>query len=64
MLSYGLKHSVKPRGIATETIVSSVEAALSRHRDLSEPGKENIRSVLDSNYYISFVLVFPRVIAL
>ena len=44
VLSYGLKHSVTPRRIPTETVVSSVEAALSCHRDLSEPGKDNIRS--------------------
>ena len=48
MLSYGLKHSVTPRRIPTETVVSSVEAALSRHRDLSEPAKDNIRSRIAS----------------
>ena len=44
VLSYGLKHSVTPKRIPTETIVSSVEAVLSRQRDLSEPVKDNIRS--------------------
>ena len=44
VLSYGLKHSVTPKGIPTETIVSSVEAVLSRQRELSEPTKGNIRS--------------------
>ena len=39
-----LKHSVTFRRIPTETVVSSAEAALSRHRDLSEPAKDNIRS--------------------
>ena len=48
VLSYGLKHSVTPRRIPTETVVSSVEAALSRHRDLSEPAKDNIRSRIAS----------------
>ena len=48
MLSYGLKHSVTPRRIPTETVVSSVEATLSRHRDLSEPAKDNIRSRIAS----------------
>ena len=32
----------------TETIVSSVEAVLSRQRDLSEPVKDNIRSRIAS----------------
>ena len=44
ILSYGLKHSVTPKRIPTETIVSSVEAVLSRQRDLSESAKDNIRS--------------------
>ena len=35
---------LKPKRIPTETIVSSVEAVLSRQRDLSEPVKDNIRS--------------------
>ena len=34
VLSFGLKHSVTPRRIPTEPIVSSVEAVLSRQRDL------------------------------
>ena len=44
VLSYGLKNSVTPKRIPTETIVSSVEAVLSRQRELSEPTKDNIRS--------------------
>ena len=48
VLSYGLKHSVTPKRIPTETIVSSVEAVLSRQRDLSEPAKDNIRSRIAS----------------
>ena len=48
VLSYGLKHSVIPKRIPTETIVSSVEAVLSRQRDLSEPVKDNIRSRIAS----------------
>ena len=47
-LSYGLKHSVTPKRIPTETIVSSVEAVLSRQRELSEPTKDNIRSRIAS----------------
>ena len=48
VLSYGLKHSVTPKRIPTESIVSSVEAALSRQRDLSESAKDNIRSRIAS----------------
>ena len=48
VLSYRLKHSVTPNRIPTETIVSSVEAVLSRQRDLSEPVKDNIRSRIAS----------------
>ncbi|KAL9969279.1 hypothetical protein ACROYT_G021476 [Oculina patagonica] len=48
VLSYGLKHSVTPKRIPTETIVSSVEAVMSRQRDLSEPAKDNIRSRIAS----------------
>ena len=33
-----------PKCIPNETIISSVEAVLSRQRDLSEPAKDNIRS--------------------
>ena len=44
VLSYGLKHSVTPKRIPTEAIVSSVEAVLSRQRKLSESAKDNIRS--------------------
>ena len=48
VLSYGLKHSVTPKRIPTETIVSGVEAVLSRQRDLSESPKDNIRSRIAS----------------
>ena len=48
ILSYGLKHSVTPKRIPTETLVSSVEAVLSRQGDLSEPVKDNIRSRIAS----------------
>ena len=39
VLSYGLKHSVTPKQIPTEAIVSSVEAVLSRQHELSESTK-------------------------
>ena len=44
VLSYGQKHSVTPKRIPTKAIVSSVEAALSRQRELSESTKDNIKS--------------------
>ena len=37
-----------PKRIPTETIVSSVEAVLSRQRDLSDSAKDNIRSRIAS----------------
>ena len=48
VLSYGLKHSVTPKRLPTEAIVSSVEAALSRQRELPESTKDNIRSRIAS----------------
>ena len=48
VLSYGLKHSVTPKQIPTEAIVSSVEAVLSRQHELSESTKDNIRSRVTS----------------
>ena len=48
VLSYGLEHSLTPKRIPTESIVSSVEAVLSRQRDLSESAKDNIRSRIAS----------------
>jgi len=48
VLSYGLKHSVTPKRIPTEAIVSRVEAVLSRQRELSESTKNNIRSRIAS----------------
>ena len=48
VLSYRLKHSVTPKCIPTEAIVSSVEAVLSCQRELSESAKDNIRSRIAS----------------
>ena len=48
VLFYGLKHSVTPKRIPTESIVSSVEAVLSRQQDLSEAANNNIRSRIAS----------------
>ena len=48
VLSYGLKHSVTPKRTPTESIVSSIEAVLSRQRDISESAKDNIRSRIAS----------------
>ena len=48
VLSYGLKHSVTPKQIPTEAVVSSVEAVLSRQHELSESTKDNIRSRVTS----------------
>ena len=44
LLSYGLKHSVTPKRIPTEAILSSVEAALCHNSNLSAATKDNIRS--------------------
>ena len=44
LLSYGLKHSVTPKQIPTEAIVSSVEAALCHNSHLSAATKDNIGS--------------------
>ena len=48
VLSYGLKHSVTPKRIPTEAIVSSFEAILSRQREPSESAKDNLRSRIAS----------------
>ena len=48
VLFYGLKHSVTPQRIPTESIVSSIEAVLSRQRNLSQSDKDNIRSRIAS----------------
>ena len=48
VLSYGLKHSVTPKRTPTEAIVSSVEAVLSRQREISESAKDSIRSRIAS----------------
>ena len=44
VVSYGLKHSVTLKRIQTKSIVSSVEAVLSRQRDVSKSAKGKIRS--------------------
>ena len=56
VLSYGLKHSVTPKRIPTETIVSSVEAVLSRQRDLSEPTKDNISQCRTIVLYLMIIV--------
>ena len=48
VLSYRLKHSVTPKQVPTEAIVSSIEAGLSRQQKLSESTKDNIRSRVTS----------------
>ena len=44
LLSYGLKHSMTPKRIPTETIVSSVEAVLCHNNNMSAKTKDNIGS--------------------
>ena len=48
VLSYGLKHSVTPKWIPTDDIVSSVESVLARQRELPESTKDDIRSRIAS----------------
>ena len=48
VLSYGLKHSVTPKHIPTDDIVSSVESVLARQRELPESTKDDIRSRIAS----------------
>ena len=48
VLSYGLKHSVTPKRILTDDIVSSVESVLARQRELPESTKADIRSRIAS----------------
>ena len=48
VLSYGLKHSVTPKRIPTDDIVSSVESVLARQRELTELTKDDIRSRIAS----------------
>ena len=48
VLSYGLKHSVTPKRIPTDDIVSSVESVLARQRELAESTKDDIRSRIAS----------------
>ena len=50
-----LKHSVTPKLIPTESIVSSVKAVFSRQRDLTESAKDNIRSRIASTVQSAFV---------
>ena len=54
VLSYGLKHSVTPKQIPAEAIVSSVEAVLPRQHELSEWTKDNIRN---SDFYFTISLI-------
>ena len=42
--SYGLKHSVTPKHVPTDDIVSSVESVLARQRELPESTKDDNRS--------------------
>ena len=44
VLSYGLKHSVTPKHVPTDNIVSSVESVLPCQRELPESTKDNIKS--------------------
>ena len=48
VLSYGLKHSVTPKHIPTDDIVSSVESVLARQRELPESAKDDISSRIAS----------------
>ena len=48
ILSYGLKHSVTPKRIPTDDIVSSVESVLASQRELPESTKDDIRSRIAS----------------
>ena len=48
VLSYGLKHSVTPKRIPTDDIVSSVESVLARQRELPESTKDDTRSRIAS----------------
>ena len=48
VLSYGLNHSVTPKRIPTDDIVSSVESVLARQRELPESTKDDIRSRIPS----------------
>ena len=48
VLSYGLKHSVTPKRIPTDDVVSSVESVLARQRELPESTKDDIRSRIAS----------------
>ena len=48
VLSYGLKHSVTPKRIPTDDIVSCVESVLARQRELPESTKDDIRSRIAS----------------
>ena len=48
VLSYRLKHSVTPKYIPTDDIVSSVDSVLARQRELPESTKDDIRSRMAS----------------
>ena len=53
VLSYGLKHSVTPKHIPTNDIVSSVESVLARQRELPESTKDDIRSRIASTLQLA-----------
>ena len=55
LLSYGLKHSITPKRIPAETIVSSVKAVLAYQRDLPETTKDEIRSRVASTLQSSSI---------
>ena len=48
VLSYGLEHSVTPKHVPNDDIVSSVESVLARQRELPESTKDDIRSRIAS----------------
>ena len=48
VLSYGLKHSVTPKHIPTDDIVSSVESVLAFQRELPESTKDDTKSRIAS----------------
>ena len=48
VLSYGLRHSVTPKHVPTDHILSSVKSILARQRELPESTKDGIRSRITS----------------
>ena len=55
VIPYGLKHSVTPKRIPTDDIVSSVESVLARQRELPESTKDEIRSRIASTLQSAFL---------